>query len=327
MRALALFSGGLDSLLAIKVIQEQGIEVIALNFDTGFGSAKDKKAELQRRLDQIGTKLEIVNIRDEFVRDILFTPKHGYGKNFNPCIDCHAKMITVAKALLEKYDAKFIISGEVLGQRPMSQNPRALNDVSRMSDEGGILLRPLCAKLLEETIPEKEGWVDRSKLLDINGRSRVRQMELAKEYGIEDYESPAGGCLLTDENFAVKMKEFIEHDKNFIVEDIEVLKHGRQMRLPDGAKLVIGRNQDDNEYIRKVNNPKFDLAHCVNLTGPTALLSKSATKEEKELSAKLILTYAKSELDTEYEVKIGDEVIKCVKFPSKEITKEYLLKY
>ena len=325
LRALALFSGGLDSLLAIKVIQTQGIEVIALNFDTGFGSVKDKKEQLEKTLSQIGAKLEIVDIKDDFIKNTLFSPKYGYGKNFNPCIDCHAKMINIAKSLLQKYDAQFIISGEVLGQRPMSQNSRALKDVSRLSDEGGILLRPLSAKFLEPTIPEKEGWVDREKLYDIEGRSRTRQMRLADEFGIKEYESPAGGCLLTDEGFGLKIKDFIKYDDNFTLADIDVLKYGRQLRLPDGAKLIIGRNKEDNDGISKIDNPKFSLAHVENITGPIGLLSKDATENEKKLTAKLLITYAKNPTDENYSVKIGQEIIKEIKFDSKDSAKEYFV--
>ena len=325
LRALALFSGGLDSLLAIKVIQKQGIEVIALNFDTGFGSVKDKKEQLEKTLNQIGAKLEIVDIKDDFIKNTLFTPKYGYGKNFNPCIDCHAKMINIAKNLLKKYDAEFLISGEVLGQRPMSQNSRSLKDVSRLSDEGGILLRPLSAKLLEPTIPEKKGWVDREKLLNIEGRSRAIQIKLANEFGIDEYESPSGGCLLTDEGFATKIRDFIKHDNTFTTSDIDVLKHGRQLRLPDGAKLIIGRNKDDNEGISKIENPKFSLAYVEDITGPIALLSKSASENEKKLTAKLLITYAKNPTDENYSVKIGTEIIKEIKFDSKDSAKEYFV--
>ncbi len=325
LRALALFSGGLDSLLAIKVIQEQGIEVIALNFDTGFGSVKDKKEQLEKMLNQIGAKLEIINIKDDFIKNTLFTPKYGYGKNFNPCIDCHAKMINIAKNLLKTYDAQFIISGEVLGQRPMSQNSRSLKDVSRLSNEGGILLRPLSAKLLEPTIPEKEGWVDREKLLNIEGRSRSVQISLADEFGIDEYESPSGGCLLTDEGFAIKIRDFVKYDDTFTISDIDVLKYGRQLRLPNGAKLIIGRNKDDNEGISKIDNPKFSLAYVEDITGPIALLSKSATENEKKLTAKLLITYAKNPTDENYSVKIGQEIIKEIKFNSKNNAKEYFV--
>lgn len=325
MRALALFSGGLDSLLAIKVIQEQGIEVIALNFDTGFASVRDKKIQLERVLSQIGAKLQIINLQNTFIKTTLFSPKYGYGKNFNPCIDCHAKMIEVTKELLSEFDAKFIISGEVLGQRPMSQTSRALKSVSSLSDEGGLLLRPLSAKLLPKTIPENEGWVDREKLLDISGRGRTKQINLAKKFEIDEYESPSGGCLLTDENFSLKLKDFIKYDKNFLVEDIEVLKYGRHLRLPEGAKLIIGRHEEENNYIQEIKNSKFDLAYAIDVNGPTALVSKNATKGEKILSAKLILTYAKTDENKEYEVKIANEIIKEIKLKSKDMAREYFL--
>ncbi|WP_200763130.1 7-cyano-7-deazaguanine synthase [Nitrosophilus alvini] len=327
MRALALFSGGLDSLLAMKLIIEQGIEVIALHFETGFGGAKDayeKQENLRKLTDKIGAKLEIVDVRDEYIQKVLFDPKYGYGKNFNPCIDCHAHMVRVAKALLEKLDAKFIISGEVLGQRPMSQRMDALKIVSEFSDADGLILRPLSAKLLPPTIPETEGWVDREKLLDISGRSRERQMELAKKWGIEDYPSPSGGCLLTDEYFSEKIRDFIKYD-TFEVEDIPILKVGRHFRLPDGAKLVIARNKEENEKIAAIENPKFVKISLPGIVGPLSLLSKSAGKKDRELAASLALTYSKADKSKEHEVLVGDEKITARPLPSKEDAKQYFL--
>jgi tRNA-specific 2-thiouridylase len=324
MRCLALFSGGLDSLLAIKLMREQGIDVIALHFNTGFGGVKNKTKILEDRLKQVDAILKIVDIRDDFIKDILFSPKYGYGKNFNPCIDCHAKMILVAKSLLSELDASFIISGEVVGQRPMSQNRRALNTVSNLSDEGGLLLRPMSAKILPETIPEKEGWVDREKLLDVCGKGRYRQLELVEQYGIRDYESPAGGCLLTDSNFSHKLKEFIDFDKKFTVDDIDILKYGRQFRLPDGAKLIIGRDEKDNEMIDKISNSKFIKAIAPDLVGPTSLISKDASLNDKHIATKLILTYSRCDRET-HSVRIGDELFSDVKLDSKEIAKEYMI--
>lgn len=291
MKAIALFSGGLDSTLAAKLIIDQGIEVIACNINTGFGSTKDRLAHMKNMCQQIGAEFRSVDIRDEYIREVLFTPKYGYGKNFNPCIDCHAKMFEVAKRLMEEWGASFLISGEVLGQRPMSQNSDSLQKVLNLSNCEGLLLRPMCAKSLAPTIPEIEGWVDREKLENISGRNRERQMELADQFGLKDYEAPGGGCLLTDENFSNKIRDFIAHD-TFSVEDIPTIKYGRQLRLPDKAKLIIGRNAEDNEILKGVNNAKY-LHVTTELVGPHAMISRNASDQDKVLAAKLILAYCK----------------------------------
>ena len=291
MKAIALFSGGLDSTLAAKLIIDQGIEVIACNINTGFGSTKDRLAHMKNMCQQIGAEFRSVDIRDEYIREVLFTPKYGYGKNFNPCIDCHAKMFEVAKRLMEEWGASFLISGEVLGQRPMSQNSDSLQKVLNLSNCEGLLLRPMSAKSLAPTIPEIEGWVDREKLENISGRNRERQMELADQFGLKDYEAPGGGCLLTDENFSNKIRDFIAHD-TFSVEDIPTIKYGRQLRLPDKAKLIIGRNAEDNEILKGVNNTKY-LHVTTELVGPHAMISRNASDQDKLLAAKLILAYCK----------------------------------
>jgi len=204
-KAIALFSGGLDSTLAMKLIIDQGIEVVACNINTGFGATRDRKEHMQNMCDQVGAELKIIDIQSEYLQSVLFSPKHGYGKHFNPCIDCHAKMFEVAKRIMEGEGASFLISGEVLGQRPMSQNADALKIVLNEANVEGLLLRPMSAQRLEPTIAETEGWVDRDKLEGIQGRSRDRQMELVEEFGITDYESPGGGCLLTDAYPDLKM--------------------------------------------------------------------------------------------------------------------------
>ncbi len=182
-KAIALFSGGLDSTLAMKLMIDQGIEVLACNINTGFGATRDRREHMQNMCDQVGAELKIIDIQSEYLQKVLFSPKHGYGKHFNPCIDCHAKMFEVAKRIMEGEGADFLISGEVLGQRPMSQNGDALNTVLNEANVNGLLLRPMSAQRLEPTIAETEGWVDRDKLEGIQGRSRDRQMELVEEFG------------------------------------------------------------------------------------------------------------------------------------------------
>lgn len=326
IKALALFSGGLDSLLAMKLIIEQGIEVTGLYFETGFGGVKSietKHHELKKLTDKIKANLEIVDVREEYIQKVLFNPKYGYGKNFNPCIDCHSHMIRVAKSLLDKMDAHFIISGEVVGQRPMSQRMDALKIVSEFSEADGLILRPLSAKLLPPTIPEIKGWVDREKLLDISGRSREKQLELAKKWGIEDYPSPAGGCLLTEEYFSQKIRDFIKYDE-LRAEDIDVLKFGRHFRLPNGAKLVVSRNKDENEKLASIKTDRY-IKFTLPLPGPISLISKNADEEDKKLAAKIALTYSKAKPTQTYEVKIGDEIFKESPFETKDEVKGYFV--
>lgn len=326
MRALALFSGGLDSMISVKLLTDQGIEVTALHIDIGFGGKEDKSELLRTRAEMVGATLEIVNAREQFVKEILFDPKYGYGKNFNPCIDCHGNMFRIAKALLPKYDASFIITGEVIGQRPMSQRTEAIRNVTKLAgdEEGGLILRPMSAKLMTPTIAEREGWVDREKLLGIEGRSREVQLRLADEYGFEEFESPGGGCLLTESAFEKKIRDIMEHD-TFTVEDIDLLKAGRHLRLPDGAKLVIGRDQADNEKLTKIENSKYIFARALDISGPMSLLSVNASEDDKKLSAKLILTYTKTPKEQVGSVEIGDEVIEAIPFENKEFVKEYFI--
>ena len=327
MRALALFSGGLDSMLSVKLIKEQGVDVVALFIDTGFGSSRERDGLLAKRAETVGAKLEIIDTKEQFIKEILFDPRYGYGKNFNPCIDCHANMIKIAKALLPKYKADFIITGEVAGQRPMSQRVEAIQNVTRLADEemGGVVIRPLSAKLFPPTKPEIEGWIDREKLLAISGRDRKIQLDLAKKYNFEDYENPGGGCLLTEAVFSAKIRDHIKYDK-FESEDVEVLKTGRHLRLPEGAKLVIGRNKEENERIAKIENKKFIKIRLLNATGPLSLLSKNASKDDTKLAVSLALVYGKTKSGELYEVKVKDEVMISEPFVSKEEAHKFFIK-
>ena len=326
MRALALFSGGLDSMLSIKLIKKQGIDVTALFIDVGFGSSKDNSEILKKRAQMVGADFEIIDAKDNFVKNILFNPKYGYGKNFNPCIDCHANMFRIALGLLKKYNASFVITGEVIGQRPMSQRSDAIKNVTKLAgdEEGGLILRPLSAKLMSPTIPEIKGWVDREKLLGISGRNREVQLRLAKEYGFSEFESPGGGCLLTQEAMATKIKEHIKYEE-FIVEDVELLKHGRHLRLPGGAKLVVGRNKEDNEYISKVDNPKYIFAKALDISGPLSLINKDASDGDKLLATKIILTYTKTKSDEVGKVRFEDEIFEALPFERKEDLRKYFV--
>ncbi len=325
MRAISLFSGGLDSMLAIKLITDQGIDVTALYVNIGFGSRSDISEQLRRRASMVGASFRMVDVREEYIQNILFDPVYGYGKNFNPCIDCHGYMFKIARALMEEENASFLITGEVLGQRPMSQRAEAMRQVNKLAGDNKdrVILRPLCAKLLEATKPEELGWVDREKLLDINGRSRERQLALAKEYGWEDYESPGGGCLLTDPAFSSKLKDFVAYEE-LEVEDIDLLKFGRHFRLKDGAKLVVGRDKDDNEALKKIDNLDY-IPIKLPIIGPYSLIHKDASIQDKELGAKIALTYGKSKADESYQVEVGEECYTLSPLQSKTEAREYFV--
>jgi len=266
IKAVALFSGGLDSILAVKLIQEQGIEVKGVNFKTPFFGL-DKTFLAAKSLDM---DLEIIDITQELL-EILRNPKHGLGKNMNPCIDCHTLMFKKAGEYMTKIGASFILSGEVIGERPMSQNRNSLSIIERESGFEGRILRPLSALLLAETIPEKGGLVDRKKLLDISGRSRKRQMELAVKMGIEDYPSPAGGCKLTEPAFSKRLRDLFTQE-SFSLEEIELLKLGRHFRLSTNIKLVVGRNKEENEKIKEFFQEGDFLFKAKNLKSPVSLL-------------------------------------------------------
>jgi tRNA-specific 2-thiouridylase len=231
-------------------------------------------------------------------------------------------MFAVAKRIMEAEGASFLVSGEVMGQRPMSQNKDALQTVLNESNCDGLLLRPMSAKMLVPTIAEQNGWVDREKLEGITGRSRDRQLELAKEIGLADFESPGGGCLLTDENFSKKIVDFIKHD-NFEVKDIPVMKFGRHLRLSDGAKLVVGRNKEENGYLQNIENDKFFHVKTVGIPGPHSLLSKDASDSDKELATKIILSYTKADPLKTFGIIYDDVQLKGSAFETREEANEY----
>lgn len=268
IKAVALFSGGLDSILAVKLIQEQGIEVKGVNFKTPFFGL-DEVLIVTKGLDM---DLEIIDITKEIL-GILENPIHGFGKNMNPCIDCHALMFKKAGEYMTKIGASFILSGEVLGERPMSQNRNSLSLIERESGLEGRILRPLSALLLPETIPEKEGLVNKNKLLNISGRSRKRQMELATKMDLNHYPSPAGGCKLTEPGFSKRLRDLFNQEK-YSLEEIDLLKLGRHFRLNRDIKLVVGRNKEENERLKDFFQEGDFLFKAKNLKGPISLIKK-----------------------------------------------------
>lgn len=283
-KAVALFSGGLDSILAVKLILEQGIEVITLHFVNPFvgSNTRDKVDEMARRLE---VRLEKVPLGDDYL-EVVRNPRFGYGKNLNPCLDCRIFTLSRAREHMERVGAEFVFTGEVLGERPMSQRRDALRIVERESGLDGRLLRPLSAKLLQPTIPELEGIVDRERLLDIRGRSRKPQMELAAKYGITYYPHPAGGCLLTDPKFSERLRDLFRHNQVFW-RGIELLKVGRHFRLPTGQKVVAGRDQADNEQVARLAQGD-EVKFTVEGYGSTLALLVGEPEEQALLQAAAI---------------------------------------
>ncbi|ABB13633.1 hypothetical protein [Carboxydothermus hydrogenoformans] len=314
VKALALFSGGLDSTLAIKLILEQGVEVEAVNFTSPFCRCLAKGqgcASTAKLAADLGIKLHVQNCGEEYLR-IVENPPHGYGSALNPCIDCRIFKFKKAKKLMEEIGAKFMITGEVLGQRPNSQRRDAINLIDREAGIKGLVLRPLSALHFPPTIAEQEGYVSRDKLLAISGRSRKTQMELAASFGINDYPCPSGGCLLTKKEFAGKVQDLIRYNGKLTVEDIDRLKFGRHFRLSPTAKIIVGRNAQENELISYFKKPGEFLAKVEGFTGPTTLIQGNPTEDDFYLAAKVTARYADTP-EASVSVRIwNDSVVKRV---------------
>jgi tRNA U34 2-thiouridine synthase MnmA/TrmU len=302
-KALVLLSGGLDSILAAKILMEQKIKVVGLTFRSYFfGSEKAEKAA-----KKLGIKIKIIDFSKEHLK-IVKSPKHGYGKAMNPCIDCHALMLKFAKKIMKKEKFDFVATGEVLGERPMSQNKAALDLVEKESSLSGYLLRPLSAKLLKPTIPETKGLINRGKLLGIQGRSRKKQIELAKKWGIDWYPTPAGGCLLTEIEFGKRLRELFEKYPKAKGNDIELLKIGRHFWI-NGAKIVVGRNHQENLKIKELKKRKDILVEIENYPGPIALIRNygkekipSAALEEAKRLVQHYSTKARGKKDIKFKI-------------------------
>lgn len=289
-KALVLFSGGLDSSLAIRLMQEQGVEVEAITFLTPFYTTKEGGFSLERAAEKLGVPLKVVSLGLEYLR-IIRKPKYGYGRHMNPCIDCHIFMLRKAKKYAREIGADFIVTGEVLDERPMSQHMKALKIVEEESSLKGRLLRPLSAKLLPPTIAEKRGLVDRSKLLDIRGRSRKRQLALAKAYGITEYQSPAGGCLLTYKEFSAKLRDLLQHKRRVSMGDLELLKLGRHFRIGKN-KIIVGRNKEENEKLLKLKGRNDYIFEAQGCGSPITLLQGPKGRQAIEKAAQLTAYYS-----------------------------------
>lgn len=306
-RAVALISGGLDSMLAARVVQEQGIHVEGVNFFTGFcveghtHSIRDRKHEKPKRnnalwvAEQLGIKLHIIDISEDY-KDVVLHPRHGYGQNLNPCLDCKIFMVgkTLELGLIDDLDFDFVLTGEVIGQRPKSQRRETMPIIAKESGANDRLLRPLCALNLPPTLPEREGWVNRNQLFGFHGRSRKPQMELAEKFGFSDYAQPAGGCcFLTDETYSNKLRDLWEarDSRDYQLDDIMLLKIGRHIRPRPHFKLIIGREEGENRFLAGYRN-QFTHLVVTDYPGPLALIDGSPTTTDIELAARIVARYS-----------------------------------
>ncbi len=287
---LVLFSGGLDSILACKVLQEQSVRVIALKFITpffGYDLKKREEAARARLFDKYGIDVRIIDITEPYL-SMLKKPAHGYGRYFNPCIDCKILMIRKAVEMLDRFDAQFVATGEVLGQRPMSQRRDAMRIIERDSGADGVLLRPLCAKHLPLTPMEEKGLVDRSRLLNLAGRGRKEQMALAERYGIRDYPTPAGGCVLADPIPSERLKKMFDLWPDITANDCLLAQTGRHFLLPDGSLLVVGRKKEENIKMSSLKQAGDILINATHGPGPTGLWRKAKGMELNFLAGGIV---------------------------------------
>ena len=289
-RALGLCSGGLDSMLAGLVLRQNGLEVEWITFETPFFSA----AKARKASKITGIPLTVKPIYPIYI-EMLKNPPAGYGKYMNPCMDCHALMFRLAGEVMEARKFDFLFSGEVLGQRPMSQNKTSLRYVEKHSGFDGYIVRPLSGKNLPQTIPEKEGLIDREMLLDIKGRGRKAQIKMASEFGIKEYPAPAGGCLLTDRGYTNRLRDLFDHQQNCSEEELHLLKFGRHYRLNPDTKLIVGRTEKDNKNILKYHDPAHDIVIDVkDFPSPIALIPHGAEKESIMLAGAICAGHSKA---------------------------------
>ncbi|MFH0748533.1 MAG: hypothetical protein V1915_01220 [Candidatus Bathyarchaeota archaeon] len=304
IKALALLSGGLDSTLAVKLILDQGIDVEALNFVTPFCLCGRGGCGSLETAKKFHIPLKTISLGEEYLK-VVRTPKHGYGKNLNPCLDCRIFMLKRAKQYAKQIGASLIFTGEVLDERPMSQHLIALRTIEKEAALRGKILRPLSAKLLPETQAERKGWVDREKLLDIRGRSRKRQIQLVEAYGITDYPCPSGGCLLTYREYANKLRDLFEHRTKVSLRDVQLLRVGRHFRYGDN-KIVVGRNESENKILLKLKAENDYYFEAQIRESPITLLQGRKTKEALEKAAHLTAYYSDQKTG-EVQVRFGKE--------------------
>ncbi len=342
-KAVSLISGGLDSMLATKVVMEQGVHVEGINFFTGFcveghthairqkDKAKPKRNNSLWVAEQLGIKLHIIDVIEEY-KDVLINPKHGYGANMNPCLDCKIFMVNKAKQWIEENEFDFIITGEVMGQRPMSQRKETMPVVARESGADERLLRPLCAKNLPATLPEREGWVNRDELHDFSGRSRKPQMALAEQYGFVDYAQPAGGCcFLTDESYSKKLVDLWQTrgSKEYTLDDVMLLKVGRHIRPKANFKMVVAREEGEGRFLQGYKK-EFISMNCSSHAGPLVLLDGTLSDDDLYLAGQITARYGQGrdaeQVDINIREKNGTEQLIQVKpLTADEISQDWFV--
>lgn len=344
IRALGLLSGGLDSTLAARLMLDQGIEVRGVNFNTGFCITDTRRQVRGKRSHQIrsmrhealragsdlNVPVDVVDVSREYLETVT-NPRWGYGKNANPCIDCRIMMMSKTREMMSELGAQFVFTGEVVGQRPMTQHRPTLRQIEKQAGLPGLVLRPLSAKKLPETEPERRGWVDRSKLKGFSGRSRKPQIALAEEYGLTDFPQPAGGCcFLTDPAFGRKFFDFIQNrppNRPIQLEDFVLLKVGRHLRLSNGQKLVVGRDEAENDFLENYRRGRWAII-AANVVGPLALLDGEIAEDNLEDAARVVARYSDGRDRHQVEVlceKNGHRVQLAVEPASNEETAEYII--
>ncbi len=302
-KGIVLLSGGLDSTLAAHIVKAQGIELEAINFQTMFGCCKDDARGVAH---EIGIPYTTVRVGDDYLK-MVQNPKYGYGKGINPCVDCRIYMFELGKRFMEQTGASFLISGEVLGQRPMSQKRTDFHKIERDNGLEGLILRPLSAKLLPETLPEKAGIVDRSRLYAIQGRSRSELVELAKQFGVRDIPQPSTGCALTEVGFSKKVRDIFDHEPDYKRWEFEILKVGRHFRLDDETKIIVAKDVEESAYLEAFHPAGTALLTCVNFGGPHALVVGNRSEENLHKTAAVMLRYSQKPLPAPCEIRFFDE--------------------
>ncbi|MFQ5718439.1 MAG: thiamine biosynthesis protein [Acidobacteriota bacterium] len=312
--AIGLISGGLDSTLAAGILKELGVAVVGLNFSTGFCKVDHRRAindpdEPPERLRNpalragaiVGFPVEVIDVAEAYL-EVVKNPRYGYGANVNPCIDCRIFMLIWAREVMEERGADLVFTGEVIGQRPMSQYRKALDLVEKRAGLSGRLLRPLSAHLLEPTEPERDGRVDRDRLLAIQGRSRKPQIDLAERLGVSEYPQPAGGCcFLADPNFARRFRDLVDHDQLDGPDDATLLKVGRHFRVSDGVKLVAGRNEGENRFLQRYRDGRWSF-QSADEASPVGICLGEPTGDEWQLMAAIVARYSRDRTRAEVEI-------------------------
>lgn len=325
-KAISLISGGLDSAVATKLIIDQGIEVIGLHFTSIFASKRDKQRghRAVRTAEELGIEMISLNKGDDYI-EIIKNPRYGYGKNMNPCIDCRIYMLNLTREMLPEIGASFVVTGEVLGQRPMSQRRNTIELIEKRSGLKGLIVRPLSAKLFPPSIPEEEGILDREKLLGHAGRGRHVQYELVERYNLKEFDLPGGGCLLTDPIFSIKLKDLMATDPAYTTRDIELLAIGRHFRVSPSAKFIVARNERENEQLGLIAGDAYIRIEPSNFRGPLGILKARVPDEGTFLTSARILARYGKDVPAGPAVEVHDGASRSFSFEMQEIDSDALL--